>query len=113
MSHPTPHWHRNTGLAFVFRPHMKLLSQAFFFFSVLAHPKTYVSTMVRKGAMLKRPAAGLSSDDEPAAKDVAHVGVCYWPAHEICSLAIVCIWSYLCLALLCGYSSCILSALCL
>ena len=61
--------------------------------------------MVRKGAMLKRPAAGLSSDDEPAAKDVAHVGVCYWPAHEICSLAIVCIWSYLCLALLCGYTA--------
>ena len=59
--------------------------------------------MVRKGAMLKRPAAGLSSDDEPAAKDVAHVEVCYWPAHEICSLEIVCIWSYLCLALLCGY----------
>ena len=33
--------------------------------------------MARKGAMLKRPAAGLSSDDEPAAKDVAHVEVCY------------------------------------
>ena len=77
---------------------MKLLSQAFFFFKVLSHPNTHISTMVRKGAMLKRPAAGLSSDDEAAAKDVAHVEVCYWPAHEICSLEIVCIWSYLCLA---------------
>ena len=113
MSHPTPHWHRNTGLAFVFRPHMKLLSQAFFFFKVLSHPKTYASTMARKGTMLKRPAAGLSSDDDPAAKDVAHVEVCYWPAHEIrsFSLKVVCIWLCLGLALLCGYSSCILSAL--
>ena len=71
--------------------------------------------MAPKGAMLKRPAADLSSD-EPAANDVARVeaeAMCYRPAHEILSfsLKIVCIWLCLGLALLCGYSSCILSAL--
>ena len=111
MSHPTPHWHRNTGLAFVFRHHMKLLSQAFFFFKVLSHPKTYASTMGRKGAMLKRPAAGLSSDDKPAAEDVAHVEVCCWPAHTKYVRWKSCVFGRICV-LLCYAVTALVHSLC-
>ena len=76
-------------------------------------PKTY-----------KRPAAALSSEAaaeavangvEPVAKknkdDSDNEAMCYWHAHEILSSYVFLL--RLGLALLCGYSPCILSASCL
>ena len=71
--------------------------------------------MTTREAMVKLRAAdvsslGLDTDDSALAEVEA---MCYWPAHEILSMKIVCIWLCLNLAALWLYNSGMLSALCL
>ena len=64
-------------------------------FKILVSSKLRDGTMAPKGAMLKRPASAMMSSEEAAANGVDHVEVeamCYWHAHEILSLKIVCIF---------------------